>query len=284
MNLKEKIKESKDNMFSQLNNIDIEGLKTEGISMRIGDRILKFSVDTDKPILEIDIIKKEFRDKLNEQQKTIKEKINNEIEKINGYHNSLKIESERKEKILEQKLRESQPMPDITYKDAQAGLSLTKGEYTDTLCWLISGVYWPKYVDGKPIDKKFTKRMISPVVYMIITKNEYITEVSTRKPIGLDYFDHYHQSFPDCWGKWVYKKTWKTPNDILTIGREAESILENINTGSIAIDNPRGLPRKNTVFKYIIKESNEIGTLSRSIIRQGITSNIRSDDSEIWSL
>ena len=92
--------------------------------MRIGDRILKFSVNNDEPILDIDIIKKDFRDKLNEQQKRIKEKINTEIEKVNGYHNSLKIELERKEKILEEKLRESQPMPNITYEDAKNGLSL----------------------------------------------------------------------------------------------------------------------------------------------------------------
>lgn len=282
MSLKDKIEKSKNEMFNELNNIDVEGLKSEGISMRVGDRILKFEIANDEPILEIDIIKKEFRAKLNEQQSRIKEKINKEIEKINGYHNSLKIEMERKEKILEDKLKESMPMPNITFENAKNGLSFAKGGSPGTLCWLVTGVYWPKYVDFQPIDIKFTKRMVSPVVYMITTKNEFITGVSTRKPIGLDYFDHYHQSHPDCWGKWTYKKEWKTPNDILTIGREAESVLENINTGSIAENNPRGLPRINTVKNFVNNEKNA-GTLSPSILRQGITNDIRDNDENVWT-
>jgi len=284
MTLEEQIKESKDSMFTSLDNIDIEGLKAEGISMRIGDRLLKFSIDTDNPIPDIDIIKADFRNKLNEQQKRIKEKINAEIEKINGYHNSLKAESERKEKILEKKLKETQPMPNITYEDAMKGLSLTKGQLQDTLCWLISGIYWPKTLDFKPLDIKFTKRMVSSVVYMIITKGKYITEVSTRKPIGLDFFNHYHQSKPDCWGKWTYKNTWETPTDILAIGRQAESMLENINTGSLATNNPRGLPRINTVKKNVVTERHSVEAISRESLRQGITGDIRQDDTEVWSL
>jgi len=284
MNLEEQIKESKNSMFSSLDNIDIEGLKAEGISIRIGDRLLKFSINTDDPILDIDVIKADFRNKLNEQQKRIKEKINTEIEKINGYHNSLKTEFERKEKILEKKLKETQPMPNITYEDAMKGLSLTKGQLEDTLCWLVSGIYWPKTINFKPLDIKFTKRMVSSVVYMIITKGKYITEVSTRKPIGLDFFKHYHQSNPDCWGKWVYKNTWETPNDILAIGRQAESMLENINTGSLATNNPRGLPRINTVKKNIVTEKHSVDAISRESLRQGITGDIRQDDSEVWSL
>lgn len=282
MDLKEKIEKSRNEMFDELNNIDVEGLKSEGISMRIGGRILKFEVTTDESILDIDIIKKEFRAKLNEQQSRIKEKINKEIEKINGYHNSLKIEMERKEQILEEKLKENIPMPNITFENAKNGLSLAKGQNSGTLCWLVTGVYWPKYIDFQPIDLKFTKRMVSPVVYMIITKNNYVTEVSTRKPIGLDYFSHYHQSNPDCWGKWIYTKEWKTPNDILAIGKEAESVLENINTGSLAENNPRNLPRINTVKNFVNKEIN-VGSLSPSIIRQGITNDIRENDDAVWS-
>ena len=105
MNLDEQIKESKNNMFSSLDDIDIDGLKAEGISMRVGDRLLKFTISTDEGISDIDIIKTDFRNKLNEQQKRIKEKINDEIEKINSYHNSLKLEFERKEKVLEDKLK-----------------------------------------------------------------------------------------------------------------------------------------------------------------------------------
>jgi len=286
MNLEEQIKKSKDNMFSSLDNIDIDGLKAEGVTIRVGDRLLKFSINADEQIPDIDVIKSNFREKLNEQQKRIKEKINDEIEKINSYHNSLKLEFERKEKILEDKLKSSEPMPNITYKDTLKGLSLTKGKDPGTLCWLVNGVYWPKTIDFKPLDIKFTKRMVSPVIYMIITKGKFVTEVSTRKLIGLDYFNHYHQNNPDCWGKWTYKSEWETPNDIIEIGRQAESVLENINTGSTATSNPRGLPRISTIKKNIVdtKENSNIESVTRNSLRQGITTDIRSDDSEVWSL
>lgn len=283
MNLEEQIQESKNSMFSSLNDINIDSLKAEGVSIRVGDKLLKFSIDKEESISDINIIKEDFRNKLNKQQKRIKEKINNEIEKINNYHNSLKIEFERKEKELKKKLSLTQQMPNITYEDALKGLSLVKGHDQDTLCWLVYGVYWPKTLDFKPINLTFSKRLVSPVIYMIMTKGKYVTEVSTRKVIGLEYFDHYHQNSPDCWGDWKFKVKWTTPTDILTIGRQAESILENINSKSTTKSSPEGLPRINTI-KNNIKRKNNYVNMDRNSLRQGIDNNIRTNDSEIWSL
>jgi len=273
-------------MFDCLDSVDIDKIESDGLSIRVGDKLLKLNVVSQSAIPEVAEIKEEFRLKLNEQQRLIKQKINDKINEITEYHHSMRIEYRRKEKELKDILARSAPMPDINYVHAQQGLSVVKGDNADSLIWLVQGVYWPKTIDQRQIDPKFSKKMISNVVFMITTNKQMVTSVSTRKPIGLDYFSHYHQSRPDCWGKWKNTSNWKTPNDIIKIAREAEAVLENINTGSVADQNPRGLPRKSTLSRHIIesKKSQTIGALNQTARRSGISEEVRSEDGEVWSL
>jgi len=273
-------------MFDCLDSVDIDKIESDGLSIRVGDKLLKLNVVSNTAIPEVSEIKEEFRQKLNEQQRLIKQKINDKINEITEYHHSMRMEYRRKEKELKDILNRSCPMPEINHTHAQQGLSVVKGDGPDRLIWLVQGVYWPKTLDHKQIDPKFSKKMISNVVFMIETTKQTVTSVSTRKPIGLDYFSHYHQSRPDCWGKWKNQHTWRSPTDIIKIAREAEAVLENINTGSIADQNPRGLPRKSTLGRHIVesKKSQKMGTLNQTTRRSGITEEIRREDGEVWSL
>jgi len=273
-------------MFECLDSVDIGKIESDGLSVRVGDKVLKLSVISSTPIPEVSEIKEEFRTKLNEQQRLIKQKINDKINEITEYHHSMRLEYRRKEKELKDILARSAPMPDIGYAHAQQGLSVVKGDGKDCLLWLVQGVYWPKTLDHQQIDPKFSKKMISNIVYLIETRGQKVTSVSTRKPIGLDYFSHYHQSRPDCWGKWKNRTDWKTPEDIIRIAREAEAVLENINTGSIAEQNPRGLPRNSTLKRHLVesKKSVKMGALNQTSRRSGITEQVRTEDREVWSL
>ena len=273
-------------MFDCLDSVDIDSIESDGLSIRVGNKVLKLNVISQQPIPEVDEIKEEFRQKLNEQQRQIKAKINDKINEITEYHHSMRMEYQRKEKELKAILARSAPMPEVDYSHAQQGLSVVKGDSQNRLIWLVQGVYWPKTLDHKQIDPKFSKKMISNVVFLIETVNQSVSSVSTRKPIGLDYFSHYHQSRPDCWGKWKNASTWKTPNDIIRIAREAEAVLENINTGSIAEPNPRGLPRKSTLGRHLVesKKSQKMGALNQTTRRSGITEQVRREDGEVWSL
>ena len=273
-------------MFECLDSVDIDTIESDGLSIRVGNKVLKLNVISQQQIPEVEEIKEEFRQKLNEQQRQIKAKINDKINEITEYHHSMRMEYRRKEKELKDILSRSAPMPDIDYSHAQQGLSVVKGTGQNRLVWLVQGVYWPKTLDHKQIDPKFSKKMISNVVFMIETSNKSVTSVSTRKPIGLDYFSHYHQSRPDCWGKWKNSSSWRTPNDIIKIAREAEAVLENINTGSIAEPNPRGLPRKSTLGRHLVesKKSQKMGALNQTTRRSGITEEVRREDGEVWSL
>ena len=286
MDLAERAERDKNFMFDCLDNIDIENIRSEGLRVRVGEKILRLEMVSETDIPELEEIKQEFKERINLQQARIKQKINSKIEEITEYYHKMRLEYKRKEKELKDILSKSAPMPDIFKSHARQGLSLVKGDGKNQLIWLVQGVYWPKTYDNEKIEPKFSKKMISPVVYMIKTNDNKVTNVSTRKPIGLDYFMHYHQSRPDCWGSWKNPTRWSKPEDIINIARQAEAVLENIHPGSIAEPNPRGLPRQNTIKRHLlpIKSDQKMGTLNQSTRRAGITESMRSEDNEVWSL
>jgi len=281
--MEEKIEQFK-SVFNDLDMIDIDKIKTDGMSMRIGNKLVIFKSIEDNPISVEDEIRNELREKINSQQKLIRDKINAKISEMVEYFNQVKREYLRKENDLKRTLRNSTAMPNVEFNHAQRGLSVLKGSNGEII-WLVQGVYWPKTIDGKPIEKKFSKKMISPIVFLIKTNDNKVHDVSTRQPIGLDYFDHYHQSRPDCWGQWKHSKDFKTPDDIIKIARDGEAVLENINTSSIATGSPRGLPRKSTILKHIVKNKEEdvLGSLNQQIRRSGISVDTGSDSLDVWS-
>ena len=282
----EKKMEQFKSVFNDLDEVNIDSIKTDGMSLRVGNKLVTFKSVEENPITVEDEIRNELREKINSQQKVIRDKINAKISEMIEYFNQIKREYRRKEQKLEQTLANSVSMPEVTIDHAQRGLSVLKGDRGEVI-WLVQGIYWPKYLDSKPIEKKFSKKMISNIIFMIRTRGNTVVDVSTRQPIGLDYFEHYHQSRPDCWGKWKYTKKFESPNDIIKIARDAESVLENINTGSIANSTPRGLPRQTTVAKHVTSKydsNDKLGVLNQQVRRSGIDLGVRSDDRDIWSL
>lgn len=286
--LKKRAEKDVEYMFSQLDGVDVDAIKTEGVTVRVGNKLMKLELVSEDPLSVEDEIRKEFREKLTSQLQKIKERINTKITEMSEFVSTIKREYERKEKDLQERLNKSQPMPDVNYTLASKGLSVAKGNYKDEIIWLVQGIYWPKYVDYVPIESRYSKKMLSSVVFMIETTRDKIMRVSTRKPLGLDYFSHYHQSSPDCWGNWKHAAKWKKPEDIIQVAREAEVVLENVNTGSIATNSPRGLPRKATLMRHLLPDKDKqaedrMGTLSQANRRAGITPGMR-ENSDIWQL
>lgn len=278
--------ESFKSILNYLDEADVDKIKTDGMTLRVGGKMLHFSSVDENPITVEEEIRNELKEKLNSQQVIIKNKINNKISEMVSYFNEIKREYQRKEIEMERKLNDTTLMPNVQWNHAERGLSVIKGSGRDKLIWLCQGIYWPKYVDKKPIEKKYSKRLISNVIFLVETKGTHVLDVSTRQPIGLDYFDHYHQSKPDCWGYWKFEKKWNTPDDIIKISKEAEAVLENVNTGSIANSSPRGLPKKNTLLKHLSKSNEEdfLGNLNQQVRRSGITEDNRTNDMDVWSL
>ena len=266
-------------MFEDLDGIKVDEIQTNGITIRSGNKLIKLEVALEEEITVEDEIREEFRQKLAAKLQEIKNRLNHKVTEMVELTSRIRIEAERKEADLKRKLRESKPMPEITWRHAQSGISVVKGQRRDELVWLVRAVYAPKFVDQKPISATYAKKMISNIVIYIRTKPGIVTEVSTRKPIGLGYFSHYHQNRPDCWGNWEYRKDWSSVEDLIHIAREAEAVLENVNTGSIANNSPRGLPRLRTLEKHLEKKVSET-KLNSDHVREGVGE--MRDNGDVW--
>ncbi len=279
-------------MEDVLDNVDIDEVKSEGMTIRIGGRVVKLAV-TEEVSLPEDEIRAEYSARLTEKLQRIKEVLNEKMSEMTYMVEQNKQDYEEKERELQQRLSQANIMPDVTYEHARAGLSVTKGnprhDGADVLTWLYSGVYWPKYVDGNPIDPKYAKRMISPVTLEIVTQQDRIVRVVVRKTIGLTKFEHYHSmdSGADCWGQWEHPRRWNTPDDILACARQAMAVLENVNTGSPGNRTPSGLPRLNTLEQHVLRgeaAQNVQYQASRADERAGITQTTdRGDGGQVWS-
>jgi hypothetical protein len=286
MSIKKEAEKNITDIFNILNEVDLDAIKSEGISLRAGNKIFKLEVSLDQDLAIEDEIRNELKAKLSDRIKIIREKVNEKITEVSNFVNTIKIEYDRKEKDLKEQLKNATPMPNVNISHAKNGLSVVKGKDRNTLQWLVQGIFWPKYMDKKPLDKKFSKKLLSNVIFLIKTNGDKIVSVETRQPIGLNLFQHYHQQLSgDCWGNWNPIRKWNSPNDIIKCAREAEAVLENINTASIAINNPRGMPRRDTVSRHIINpaEENKLGILNQATKRSGITENIRDNDSFVWN-
>ena len=258
-------------MFDDLDGVNVDDIKTNGITIRSGDKLVKLQVVLEEPITVEQEVREEFRQKLSAKLQEIKNRLNTKVTEMVEMTSRIRIESERKETDLKEKLRKAKPMPDITWRHARQGISVIKGERADELIWLVRGVYAPKFVDRKPIQPAYAKKMISHVVFLIRTVNNKITEVSTRKPLGLDWFMHYHQNRPDCWGNWSYPRTWSKIDDLINVARQAEAVLENINTGSIANREPAGLPKRVTLEKHVSRAKKvKEAAFNQDQVREGI--------------
>jgi len=249
-------KESLEKMFQDIDSVDVDAIKNTGITIRAGNKLVKLEVVSETPIELEEEIREEFRIRLREKLQEIKNRLNQKVTEIVETTSRIRIEAERKEQELKSQLQKAHPMPDVFFEHAGRGLSCVKGQGRGEIIWLVTGIYWPKFYDGQRIDPKYSKKLLTQIIFMIHTKDDKVTGVSTRQLIGLDYFEHYHQHKPDCWGRWVYPKNWSRPEEIIKIARDAEAVLQNVNPHSIANRSPRGLPRKETLARHLASETN----------------------------
>ena len=252
-------------MLDLLDSINPDDIKAEGVTLSFGGKSFKFK---ELEIFEeVDLeakLRKEFKYKLNTQQQRIREKINGKINQLLLMHQQKQQDLDRKEKELKKQYSNAAMMPDIHERHMVQGLSVVKGSSNNELIWIYRGIYNPKYiikyVSGSKkrqiIPSRLVNRMKTDILIVITTKGDQIIDVKTKqnKSSGvnntLPKFPHYHQtSTGDCWGSWKHPHSWKTPDDILRCAKDAEAVLEVINTGSIASRGPSGLPRLQTLEK-----------------------------------
>ncbi|MBU0777886.1 hypothetical protein KKF82_06475 [Patescibacteria group bacterium] len=284
MDLDTKIKETVSNMESELSTVIIDNIKTDGFSIRSGNKLLRLVVEEESPIPYEDEIRKELKTKVSQRLLDIGIEMKRRLNELSQYVSKVKDEYEEKKRVLDSKINSNNIMPDVSYKHACKGLSIVKSNNdSNRYMWLVQGVYWPKYINNNVIEPTYSKRLINHVIFLIETSGDSIMNVSVRKPIGLSTFDHYHRN---CWGGWKIPRKWKTPDDIIEIARQAEVVLETINVGSVANNSPRGLMRLMTIEKHSIprgveNREDEHKTNQRSE-RIGIVDNFSRDDT--WSV
>lgn len=274
-------------MIEELESINLDELKAKGVSLSFGGKTFKFTdIEIVKDESIEDKIRKEFKEKLNSQQKRIRDKINAKIHQLVQMHQSKQVEFERRESKLKIKYAKSAMMPDINESHMIKGLSVVKGNQNDELVWVCRANYNPRFVilnthgrkSRKAIPSRLVTRMKKDILIVVKTKSNKVTNVATKyysnnNRTFLD-FPHYHQmGNGDCWGNWKYPKTWDTPDDIIKIAKDGEAVLETINNGSIASRGPSGLPRMKTITDAV-ENTNEIeaSTFERE----------NNDDDDVW--
>src|SRR5574343_179416 len=240
-------------IFATIDNFSIDDLTVTGMSVRSGTKVLKLAVvETRDHSDVISDIKEEYKSKLRAVTLKIKDQINSKLNELRFAAIQAKQEYEKKEEALQKRLSKSNVMPEIHEADAHK-VAVVRGNDNGYVTWVVRGIYCPKFVDGKRIDPTWGKRLVFPILIYITADNSgRVVSVSTRNIANGRYFSHYHQNNPDCWGRWHYNgKTLKTPQDALAIAAEAQGVLENINTGSIASRRPGGLPSLQVVENHI---------------------------------
>ena len=287
------VEELKTTMDTTLDGISIDEVQAQGMTVRIGGKVVKLQV-TEEITLPEDDIRAEYSALLTDKLQLIKGVLNEKMSEMTYMVEQNRQDFEEKERALNARLAEANLMPDITYEQAKSGLSVVKGGNgmrgeADCLTFLFQGVYWPKFVDQNPIDPKYAKRLISPVTLEICTLKDRVRSVTVRKTIGLGKFRHYHSmgGDSDCWGQWSIPSRWKEPKDILEIARHAMGVLENVNTGSPGDRSPSGLPRLETLRQHVLTgeaAKNVSYGMSKADERAGITEQTdRGAPAQVWS-
>lgn len=275
-------------MFAQLDSIDANKIQLDGVTLRIGNKVMKLVHQEDIPGTTEEEVREEFRVKLAEKLEIIKKNINDKIYQMSDFVNTLRREYESKEAALERKMRDSHIMPEISRQHAERGLSVVRGNRANEYVWIYQGFYWPKTVNKQAIEPAYVKKMMSNILIVVKTKGKFITDVTTRKLQDFEFFQHYHQANPDCWGKWHWPEVWDGTADMMIhVAQEAQIVLENINTGSIENRTPRGLPRQETLMRHLLPEGEGIQgmkNLRAAVRRTGVRNEgVEVDEGAFWT-
>lgn len=268
-----------DKMMNIVDSLTIGDLTSSTVKLRVGNKIYNLTPSDDITTIDEDQIRSEYEVKWIEKSNKIKEKIKQQMDEISSVVSTWDAEYKRKELMLRNQMANSAPMPDVNLSHAARGLSIVKGTSLGEVIWLVRRTYSPRFLDHKMISPTYVKKLLTNIYIKIVTKHMAITSVSTHYISNLEPFDHYHRN---CWGSWIVPTTWETADDILKTADDAISVLDNINTMSIARRNPRLLPRLDTLRRHTTDVTAPVQsvTVSTTNLRQGIGVDIPSDD--IW--
>lgn len=287
-NVADTLKKEMEGVFATVDKVNIDSISLNGLSIRAGGKLLKLQIVETSELEVVEEIKNEYRAKLNEQLGRIKTAVQSKVSEMVTFISTIREDYEKKELELKKRLEKAQIMPSLSIEHMRKGLSVGPGDRKDEIYWFVRSVYWPKFVDLVPIEPRYAKKLVTPIVIQIVTEGNVVKSVGTKTPIGLKNFSHYHQTdTADCWGRWKHKTSWKTPEDILAIAREAEGVLENVNTASIAKKNPIGLPTEQVLRRHVTKKGEQplkeadVNIKRTGVTRTGTVASVLEDDS--WS-
>lgn len=284
-----KVMDTKDAIFAKIDSFNPDGLKLDEVTIRMGGKTCKLVVVEEAPMPGEKEIREEYISKIKDRLKGMQDFIQNKmVEMLSGIE-ATKDEFLRKERVLEERLANASPMPEVSWAHAQKGVTVSKGTSAGEVNWYVRGLYWPKRYNDKEIEASFGKKLMTPVTFLIRTRGKQVVSVSIRKVQDLSAFQHYHMmdSNNDCWGYWKHPTAWNTADDIIRIAREAEAVLDKINGDSIAQQNPRGLPMLDTLKRHLV-DPRTTPTAPKPMVdqdmrRQGLDTIINLDN-DTWSV
>lgn len=278
-----------DGFDDTVNTPSVDDIKAEGITVRSGNKLLKFTV-SEEVVLPEDELKQEYSERMD----VIVKKLTNDCSE---YRTTLKTSYDMKVQELDEKLRKLRDkersvsvLPDIHPLHASQGLSVVSDG--DKIIWYFNCVYNPKYVNEQRIEPAFAKRLMTPITIAITTINDKVSNLKVKKIIGHEKFHHYHSmsNSSDCWGGFSYSGDIVNDADqALVYARKVLLLLDTINEFSLGRRNPKGLSRFNTIKNHLL-EKDEVSEDKKTQInsrnaRSGFNTDINDEISNdmVWN-
>lgn len=284
VDIKSKLNEYNKSMITTVDTLKLDDdFTSKTVSLRLGNKVYDLVVSDKNIEVNEDEIREEFEARLTEKRLKIKDSIKSKMAEVSALVSSIQDEYDRKERILKDTLSKSAPMPNVTWEHAKRGLTIVKGGGRGEILFLIKRTYNPKYFDHKNIEPLYVKKLMTNIYIKVSTRDDQILGVSSHYMNTLEYFDHYHQARPDCWGSWKYPSHYKTIEDIIKIADDAIAVMENINPMSIAHRSPSLLPRLETIRRHVLTEA---PTAPKSVkvsvtgLREGL--GIQEPSQDVW--
>jgi len=283
-----------EDVFTPANLSDIQA---DGITIRSGNKILKFRV-TDETVVSDDAgIRKELEAKFTQAYESLKTQFTDYKTQMKTSLDKEKAKLQASQQEMERRMNAVSVLPAITEDHLTQGLSVAASIFhKGGLMWSFKTVYAPKMVGNRRIEADYAKRLITPVVINVYTdKDNKVHKLIVNQYIGNNKFHHYHSmsNRSDCWGQFQYSgNVISSPDEMITFCKEASFLLEVINDMSIGTRNPRGLSRYETLCKHLLPadanapegNARTNNTNSRNE-RSGVTTDVNASVSDnVWSV
>jgi len=274
---------------------NLAAIQADGISIRSGNKVLRFTVTEETVVNEDAAIRKELERKFQVHMDELTAKFAEYKTSMKNALDTEKQKLQRSQDELNRRLNAVSVLPAITEAHLRQGLSVAIAD-RGGFVWSFKTVYAPKMVGNRRIEPEYAKRLVTPVVIEVrTTADNKVHNLTVRQYMGNDKFHHYHKmgNDSDCWGQFKYSgRILNTPDEVITFCKEASFLLEVINDMSIASRNPRGLSRLDTLQKHLLPPDADTSegnarmnnTNSRNE-RSGVVANVNADVADnVWSV